>query len=228
MDRELRVLFQADGACWGAAGLVRGGQDFTDREADLLVAVAPAIAAATRVCVRAEIRAVAPPESPAIVVVGPSGALHWLTPAALSWRERIDEISRGRFLTMMNIMAAGMRGSPSGEFRGKMRDASGRWAVLHAAPLVGADGPSAAVVITAASGRDVAGLLLAAYGLTLREREICAEVLAGGTTAQISDRLCISAHTVQDHLKSIFAKVSVHSRGQLAARLQPGMDAAAR
>ena len=36
MDQELRVLFVSDGACWGAAGMVRGGKDFTDREVDLM------------------------------------------------------------------------------------------------------------------------------------------------------------------------------------------------
>ena len=44
VDEELRVLFLADGACWGAAGMVRAGHDFTDRETDFFSAVAPAIA----------------------------------------------------------------------------------------------------------------------------------------------------------------------------------------
>jgi hypothetical protein len=30
VDQELRLMFLADGACWGAAGLVRSGGDFTD------------------------------------------------------------------------------------------------------------------------------------------------------------------------------------------------------
>ena len=54
LDREVRVPFLADGACWGAAALVRAGGDFTDRETEYLVAVAPALARATRVAVRAE------------------------------------------------------------------------------------------------------------------------------------------------------------------------------
>ena len=67
---------------------------------------------------------------------------------------------------------------------------------------------------------------LAAYGLTAREREICSEVIAGYSTADISGRLFISSNTVQDHLKSIFSKVGVRSRGELVARLRPNFSAA--
>ena len=78
-----------------------------------------------------------------------------------------------------------------------------------------------AVTIEPATGDHLLGLLLAAYGLTAREREICREVIAGHSTADIAARLFISANTVQDHLKSIFAKVGVRSRGELVARLRP-------
>lgn len=46
-------------------------------------------------------------------------------------------------------------------------------------------------------------------------------MIAGHSTADIAGRLFISAHTVQDHLKSVFAKVGVRSRGELVARLHP-------
>jgi hypothetical protein len=71
LDQELRVLFLADGMCWGGAGMVRTGHDFTDRETDFLAAVAPAVAAATRLAVRSEAHRLMPSGQPAIVVVGP-------------------------------------------------------------------------------------------------------------------------------------------------------------
>jgi hypothetical protein len=132
LDRELRVLFAADGVCWGAAGLVRGGHDFTDRETELLAAVGPAIATATRLAVRAEARGGAVNAHPAIVVVGPRGEPRAVTSAAREWQDRLDEIAPGRFRVMMQVMAVGARAAAPGGFRARLRDARGQWATLQA------------------------------------------------------------------------------------------------
>lgn len=221
VESELRVLFLADGACWGAAGMVRSGPDFSDREIEFLRSVAPAIAGATRLAVRSEARAPATGGRGAIVVVGAGGNLRAATPAAREWQDRLDELAPGRFNTIMRVVALAARTAPSGEFRARLRDPDGRWAVLAASPLVGADEEQIAVAIEPATGDQLLGLLMTAYGLTARERDICHEVLGGHSTAEIADHLFISANTVQDHLKSMFLKVGVRSRGQLAARLRP-------
>ncbi|MFF3242890.1 helix-turn-helix transcriptional regulator [Streptomyces sp. NPDC002870] len=44
-------------------------------------------------------------------------------------------------------------------------------------------------------------------------------MIAGTPSSAIATQLHISVNTVQDHLKSIFSKVGVRSRGQLVARL---------
>ncbi len=221
LDRELRILFLVDGACWGAAGMVRTGRDFTDREVEFLVAVAPSIAAATRVAVAVEARRQAPVGHAAIVVVGPLGDVRAVTPSARDWKNRLDEIAPGRFMVMMQVMATGARAGTRGSFRARVRDAHGSWALLQASPLIGQDEDQVAVVIEPARGDQLLGLLLAAYGLTVREREVCREVIAGRSTADIAARLFISPNTVQDHLKSVFAKADVRSRGELVARLRP-------
>ena len=220
-DQELRVLFLADGACWGAAGMTRSGRDFTTREIEFLTAVAPAVAGATRSAVRSEVRGWTPGGRPAVAVVGPTGELRSATAAARQWQERIDEIAPGRFALMMQVMATGSRAAGPAGFRVRLRDARGQWAVLHGSPLVGSDEDQVAVAIEPATGEQLLGLLFAAYGLSSRERDVCREVIAGHPTAEISAQLFISAHTVQDHLKSVFAKVGVRSRGELVARLRP-------
>jgi DNA-binding CsgD family transcriptional regulator len=171
--------------------------------------------------VRSEARGWTPGGHPAIVVVGPRGELRAVTPAAREWQDRLDEIAPGRFMVMMQVMAVGARAAASGGFRARLRDARGQWAVLQASPLIGGDDDQVAVAIDPATGDQLIGLLLVAYGLTSRERDICREVIAGHSTADIAGRLFISANTVQDHLKSVFSKVGVRSRGELVARLRP-------
>ena len=221
VEQELRLMFLADGVCWGAAGMVRSGGDFTDRETDYLAALAPALATATRLAVRSEAQSRSAATRPAVVVVGADGTLRSTTPAAQEWRDRLDDIAPGRFTVMMQVMASGARAAASGGFRARIRDARGQWAALTASPLVGESDDDVAVVIEPVSGDQLVGMMLAAYGLTPREREICREVMAGRSTADIAAQLFISVHTVQDHLKAVFAKVAVHSRGELVARLRP-------
>lgn len=54
--------------------------------------------------------------------------------------------------------------------------------------------------------------------LTPREAEIVERVIASASTSQIARQLFISTHTVRNHLKAIFKKLNVHSRGELVNR----------
>jgi DNA-binding CsgD family transcriptional regulator len=98
----------------------------------------------------------------------------------------------------------------------RARAADGRWAVIEAARLEG-PGTGIAVSIRPAGVEDVLGLLSRASGLTPRERELVALLVEGLDTRELAGRLFISRHTVQDHLKSVFAKVGVRSRRELVS-----------
>ncbi len=44
-------------------------------------------------------------------------------------------------------------------------------------------------------------------------------IARGGSTSEIAAELFLSPHTVRDHIKTVFEKVGVSSRGELVARL---------
>lgn len=66
----------------------------------------------------------------------------------------------------------------------------------------------------------LASLIFAAYAFTPRESEVVTLMLKGAPAKQIASTLKISQYTVNDHIKAIFEKVGVGTRGQLAAALQ--------
>jgi DNA-binding CsgD family transcriptional regulator len=51
------------------------------------------------------------------------------------------------------------------------------------------------------------------------EEELVKLVVRGLSTTRISQMLFISEHTVHNHLRSVFEKVGVRSRGELVKRL---------
>jgi DNA-binding CsgD family transcriptional regulator len=93
------------------------------------------------------------------------------------------------------------------------------WVVLHGATLVSDGARRIAVIVEPAHPARIAPLLMSAYGLTDREQDVTRLVLQGEATASIAERLVVSAHTVQQHLKSIFEKTGVHSRRDLVGKV---------
>ena len=73
--------------------------------------------------------------------------------------------------------------------------------------------------VHAAGIEEVLGLISRAYRLSNRERELVALIARGHDTNAVAKQMFISPYTVQDHLKSIFDKLGVHSRLELLTRL---------
>lgn len=103
----------------------------------------------------------------------------------------------------------------------RMRSRTGRWLLCHASCMRGADGrPGAsAVIIERAPISDVTPLIVQAYELSERELEVTECVARGLNTSGISEELRLSPHTVRDHIKAIFEKLGVSSRGELVGKL---------
>jgi DNA-binding CsgD family transcriptional regulator len=75
------------------------------------------------------------------------------------------------------------------------------------------------VILEEAAPAEVAPVIMSAYGLTDREKTICGLVCQGLPTRQIAGQLYLTTDTVQDHLKSVFDRTGVHSRGELVATI---------
>ncbi|MEO3828831.1 helix-turn-helix transcriptional regulator [Actinomadura sp. B10D3] len=103
--------------------------------------------------------------------------------------------------------------------RARARTRTGRWLIVRGSLLDDGPDPQVAVMLEAARPAEMAPLMVDAYGFTDSERRVTELVARGLSTKQIAARLRVSSYTVQDHLKSIFAKSGSGSRGDLIARL---------
>ena len=99
----------------------------------------------------------------------------------------------------------------------RLRTRSGVWLVMHGSMLQGTE--QLALIIEPAKAADVAPLIVEAYELTQRELEVTRLIASGLGTGEIAAKLFLSPHTVRDHVKSVFEKVGVSSRGELVAKV---------
>jgi DNA-binding CsgD family transcriptional regulator len=226
---ELRAAFVSRATTWGALALYRGGDEppFTADEVAQVGETCDVIAAAIqrslfrlRVPARESMASLGgDTEGPAVLIVDSDDRVTQLTPAAGTAIEELGGWDHGSLPANVLAVVASSR-STAQHFSSRALSAAGRWMSLRAAPLAGADGQRDVVVSIEATPRaTLSRLALAAHGLTAREEEVAMLVLQGVNTHGISAALHLSPHTVQDHLKAIFAKVGVSSRRELTARL---------
>ena len=228
---ELRAGLAADGATWGGIALFhQGGRTFTLAEQEFVSSVAGGFARGLRaglVAGAVDLATAGDGDGPAVLVVGADDEV---VSANAGAEARISELGGGTLgeaplpQIVCAIVGAARRRAldpTAPPPRARLRSRSGRWVVAHASPLVGRGDRGTDVVVTLEDARppEVIPLIVASYGLTDRERDVVGLVLAGVDTADVAKRLHLSAYTVQDHLKKIFAKVGVRSRRELIARI---------
>lgn len=218
---ELRAGFVLDRRCWGAIALFRGGgrPDFGPADVDVLRRLSAPVAAALRRAVhRAPGDAAAGPAEAGVFLLDQDLRLLSENPAAKLWRDELVSSGAELPIAVLEVAARG-RGATLPAY-GRIRGWSGRWISIQASPLSGGPYPALlAVTMHPAPAADVAEVLLLAYGLTPRERDVLARVVAGLPSRAIAMELHITAATVQDHLKSIFAKTGARSRRELVATI---------
>ena len=167
------------------------------------------------------------PDSPGLIVLSESGELESATPGVERWAADMPDgdWAAGTLPSAVHAVAAqALRTAEGPDVAGEVPMArvlgrSGAWIVLHGASMVADGSRRAAVIIEGAHPARLTPLLMQAYGLTEREQEVTKLVLQGDSTAQIAERLVVSPHTVQDHLKSVFEKTGVRSRRDLVGKV---------
>ena len=214
---ELRAaLVDGSGQCWGALNFMReAGHPFTERDLRL---VRRQIGRGASAIARSMVAGAEPAQNdlePGAVWLDEAGAIIFASPAAQRWLNVLDEQSRRPGFARALLAGLAMRAG-CGAVAVRVRTAHGWWVRARAEPITSLGGRGVTIVIDAARAGYVLPLAASAYRLTGREVEVVRCVLNGLDTRSAAATLHISEYTVQDHLKSVFDKVGVRSRRELA------------
>jgi DNA-binding CsgD family transcriptional regulator len=229
---ELRASFVTSGTYWAAVGLLRDAGEpwFTEDEVRAVTTLAEPIADGFRraLLVNLDSAASGPAHGPGVIIYGLGGSPESLSPAAEHWTGQMVEIPPPAVPAESKIVqavAARARAAGPGEdplqtgARSRVRTRSGSWLLLYGTRLSGPTQGRTAVIIQPAAPAAVAPLVTLAYGLSERESEITRLCMQGLSTQQMAHALALSPHTIQEHLKSVFAKTGVRSRSELVGQI---------
>jgi DNA-binding CsgD family transcriptional regulator len=227
---ELRGALKAGSSAWGAFCLHRelAPSGFTADETEYVQQLAPHLGEGLRASLLlGGIEESEPGTGPGLMILSDELDLLAVTPVAERWLSEMGDWSRTQVPQTVVAVATRLLACESGDGissdampRARARTRSGHWLTLHATRLSRPEsGNQIAVIMELARPIEIAPLLLEAYGLTQREKDVARLVLQGWSTEAIVDELVISALTVQQHLKAVFEKVGVRSRRELVAQV---------
>jgi DNA-binding CsgD family transcriptional regulator len=226
------VVFRDQYGCWAFLELWRtGGGRFDGGDAAVLGSMVPPVTTALRRA-QAQTFAVTPPRDrprsgPLVLLLSPDLDVMRQTPGTqdplgllVPRDDQGPPVPAGAYNVAAQLLAveAGVDPHPAAA---RVHLADGVWLTLRAARLEEAR-PAAerdiAVTIEESTPAERVSLFGRSCGLSERERELLDLLTAGSDTREVAARMYLSAHTVQDHLKSVFAKTGTHSRRTLLSR----------
>jgi DNA-binding CsgD family transcriptional regulator len=229
-DQEMIASLRTKaGDVWGALSLYRepGQPMFSEQDLGFVRTVASHLAeGARRALLWGEAMDPDGPDAPGLIVVTDRWDVESASPGIDRWLSDLPGWQRTASLPPCVLAVAAQTFETArrpGEHNqgsiSRVHTHSGAWVVLQGIPLVPSRSRRVAVVIEPAPPARIAPLLMSAYQLREREQEVTRLVLQGYSTREIAQRLFLSPHTVQQHLKGVFAKTGVHSRRDLVARI---------
>jgi DNA-binding CsgD family transcriptional regulator len=237
---ELRVLLRDGARTWGLLVLCRSPQSppFTPAEVALATALGPQAAVALRRSLLVSgIDRDDVPDAAGLLVLDGEGRTRFRTATAERWLGLIQEAHRGpggrrRPYAVGALISRARAAGPGRRVRARAVGPGGEWVTLDAWCEISGDGDGSGdagadaagetlvcVSLAASHPRELTPIVLDAYGLTPREREVAQRVLLGRSTAEVSAELHIAEYTVQDHLRKVFGKAEVGSRREFSGQL---------
>lgn len=223
---EMRAAMDTRGRAWGCVVLHRTEVtgDFTPEDARTLARLSRPIAEALRASYRFDAaRRPSEPRAPGLLLLDATDGVDLITaPAAELLEQLVDDDPAHRQIPapVLTLAADVRRRGREGRAAPPLHvPTSSGWVTLHGCLPDGAIDGKVAIVVQRAGEEYALPLRLETFGLTAREREVATLVARGLDTAAIAERLVISAWTVQDHLKAVFAKTDTGSRRELLAQV---------
>jgi DNA-binding NarL/FixJ family response regulator len=231
------AVFADQFGCWGFLDLWRDDarEPFTSADADIIASlIAPLTKALRRSQARTFIEPAAPQRhqaGPVVLTLDDDLRITSRTAASQAWLDVLlppvpDE--RAIPASVYNVAAqliAAEEGVDMHPASARTHLADGFWLTLRAARLSASErepGPAASgalvVTIEEASAAERLELFGRAFGLSGREYELLGVLATGSDTRAMARQMSLSAHTIQDHLKSIFAKTGASDRITLLSR----------
>jgi DNA-binding CsgD family transcriptional regulator len=231
---HLRAAMRLGDSTWGVVDLFRdlGRAPFSPRDVELVTSHGARLAATLAQLATRDDRldTFTVPDGPGTAIYDESGELsslddlaqRWLTElTSAPWREPATHPLMAPVWSLLSRARTVAEGRDRGPATVRIKTASGRWLILQASCLrtPSGHGSQIAVVIGPATSAQIAPITVEAFGLTPREKQVTHGVARGLANADIAAELFVSVHTVRDHLKAIFAKMDVISRGELVAKV---------
>ena len=227
------LVFADRFGCWAFLELWRSETPgrFGQAEADFLAGLIDPLTLALRRCQARAFMAVPAREQaragPVVLVLSADLQVRSQTPQTMAYLQTLVPPAEGRRpipAVAYNVGAqllAVEDGIDSNPPMARVHVADGLWMTARAGRL---DGQGAArtrdivVTLEESSGAERLDVFCRAVGLSAREREVLEHLAAGEGTREVAGGMFLSENTVQDHLKSIFAKSGVRSRRALLSR----------
>lgn len=222
------AVFADQYGCWGFLDLWRHGSHapFDNADAEFLAALTAPLTGALRRC---QARTFTEPATvrrydtgPVVLTLDDSLRITSRTAASQAWLDVLlpPEPSEQAVPASVYNVAAQLLSAEEGidDHPAVTRThlAGGFWLTLRAArlepPASAGRGGTIVVTLEEASAIERLDLFGRAFGFTARERELLSLLAIGSDTRALARKMSLSEHTVQDHLKSIFAKTGSRDR----------------